>query len=214
MSVMISNAAPLPDLPKAYASYKIDESSLSPDGQYGFIFPAAPLDDEKAKVKNSLIALKPFRVVLELPTDDDGYFVDKSNASFSATWVKDGSAVVVTEGSKWGPGQVFVIPIDHGKPGKIAELTALITQVADPDFKKSKADPFNDSYDFVLEAPDEGWPINVHAQVVVECDCKSNPKGDSDVNSWVGHFHGLWDIAQGKFVEEKFERTFSGMYKE
>jgi hypothetical protein len=207
-------AAASPALPKEYKDYMIDPGSLSPDKQYGFIYPAEMPDDENAKIKNFLVALKPFRVVIEIPAGDDAYSRNKGHASFSASWAKNSSAVVVNEGSRWGPGTVFVIPLDHGKPGKIAELTADIIKLAEPDYKKSSAEPYNENYHFMFEAAEDCWPINDHGQVIVDCDCVTNPKGDPDTKSWKGSFHGVWDIAQGKYLTATFKRTFSGEFKE
>ena len=56
------------------------------------------------------------------------------------------------------------------------------------------------------------YPIYGKGQVMVSVDCATNPKQDGGTKSWEVHFEGLWDIAQGHFVKQKFKRTFSGMY--
>ena len=61
---------------------------------------------------------------------------------------------------------------------------------------------------------EKGWDINDKGQVVVDATCATNPKHDPETKSWECTFQGIWDIAQGKWVEKKFKRTFSGQYKE
>lgn len=204
---------PLPTLPADYKAYMIDPDSISPDGKYGVMYLSAMPDDDNAPIKNFVVALKPFSIVVELPKSDDAYFAHKNHGDFAACWTKDSSAVVVMQGSRWGPGTVFVVPIHEGKAGPIAELAAPIRKYAQPDLDKVKHERYNDYYDFVFSG-DNDWKINNKGQVVVEVDCTTNPKEDPGTQMWEGHFSGLWDIAQAKFVMHEFKRTFAGVHPE
>ena len=204
---------PLPTLPDAYKAYMIDPDSVSPDGKYGVMYLSEMPDDDNAPIKNFVVALKPFSIVVELPKSDDAYFANKNHADFAAHWAKDSSAVVVMQNSRWGPGTAFVVPIHAGKAGPIVDLTAIIAKYGQADLDKVKHEHYNETYDFVF-AGDTPWTINDKGQVEVDVDCTTNPKRDPDTLSWDGHFAGLWDIAQAKFVTHEFKRTFYGMHKE
>ena len=209
-----ANTPVLPPLPDPYKSFIIDPGSLSLDGKYGFIYPHVSDDDVAyATVKNYLVALKPFRIVALIPADaDDNYFVGKNHADFSAVWSDDSSTVIVIEGSRWGPGQVFVILLHNGQAGKISDITAPIIKLAEPDYKSSKADAYNDNYDFLFNGGG-AWSFDNSGHVVVVATMATNPKHLDNEVCWEGKFKGLWDIAQGKYVQQKFTRTFSGIYK-
>lgn len=206
-----TNAYFLPKLPAAYQDYEIDFDSLSPDQHYAFIYPSEPPADDAAKTKNFLVALKPFRVVAEIPGDDN-YFAHKNHAGFAVNWARNSSAVVVIEDSRWGPGTVYVLPIKNGQAGKIVDLTAEVTKLVEPDLKKALAEPYNENYDFIFNG-DEGWTIDDKGQVEIDANCATNPKNLPGIKSWEGNLKGLWDIAQGRFVQQKYTRTFSGMYR-
>lgn len=207
-----ANQVKLPDLPKAYAAYMIDPDSVSPDGQYGVMYLSAPPDDD-ATSREFVVALKPFRVVVELVKGDDAYFADRSNSDLAAIWAKNSSAVLVMNGNKWGPGEAYLVPVAKGKAGKIVELGAEVRKFCQPDLNKVKHERYNDIYDFVFVG-DNNWAINDKGQVVIDVDCSTNPKGDPNTESWEGSFHGVWDIAEGKFVQHTFKRTFTGMNPE
>jgi hypothetical protein len=217
---------PKPPFPKPYQNCVVYPQSQSPDHKYGFLYPARSVVFDLDKVDMYLITLKPFGFVDKMPAYD-GHLAISSGGFFVANWAKDSSAVVMMYGGRWGPEDVYLVPIHDGKVGKIIDLTAEITKLAEPDFKKSKADSFNSNFDFLFDDSDHvkptdndnvirdsGWTINDHNQVIINCTLASNPKHDPDTKSWVVTVKGLWDIAQGKFISVKLTRTFSGEYKE
>jgi len=218
---------PKPPFPKPYQDYIVYPQSQSPDHHYGFLYPARSVVFDLPSVSMYLITLKPFGIVSEMPSYE-GHLAISSGGFFVANWAKDSSAVVIIYGMKWGPDTVYLIPLHEGKVGKIVDLTEEITKLAEPDFKKSKAEPFNDHFSFIFDDSDhtkadatsdnvirdDGWTINAQNQVIINCTLSSNPKHDTGMASWTGTVKGLWDISQGKFVSVKFTRTFSGEYKD
>jgi hypothetical protein len=217
---------PKPPFPKPYQNCVVYPQSQSPDHKYGFLYPARSVVFDQDTVDMYLITLKPFAIVEKMPAYD-GHLAISSGGFFVANWAKDSSAVVIMYGGRWGPEDVYLVPIQNGKVGKIVDLTAEITKLGEADFKKTKADSFNDKFDFLFDdsdhvtptnnddvVRDSGWTINDHNQVIIDCTLASNPKHDPDTKSWVVTVKGLWDIAQGKFASVKLTRTFSGEYKE
>jgi len=216
---------PTPPFPKPYQDFVVYPQSSSPDHQYGFLYPARSVVFDLSKVSLYLVTLKPFGIVSEMP-GYEGQLAISSGGFFVANWAKDSSAVAFIYGMRWGPDSVYLVPIHDGKTGNIVDLTKEITKLAEPDFKKSKAEPFNGHFDFIFDDSDhtkadatgdnmirdDGWTINSQNQVIINCTLASNPKHDSDTKSWAATVKGLWDIAQGKFVSVKFTRTFSGEY--
>jgi len=225
-SEYIEAAIPTPPFPKPYENCVIYPQSQSPDHKYGFLYPAHSVVFDLDKVDMFLVTLKPFGIVAQMP-DYEGHVALSSSGYFLANWANDSSAVVMMYGGKWGPESVYLVPIHGGKVGKIVDLTAEIIKLADPNFKKSKAEKFNDELDFLFDdgdhvqiddqnnlVRDSGWTINARNQVIINCTLASNPKHDPEIKSWAGTVTGLWDITQGKFVSVKFTRTFRGEYKE
>ncbi len=205
------------DLPAEYKGDKILPSSVSPDGQYGLLFPRADAVADMKHPRLFLVALKPFRVLVEVPLRDSDLL--DSRSYYAVNWAKDSSAVAVIEGSKWGPDRVFVVPIQTGQAGKPVDLTAAVEKIVRPDFLKSKAERYNDYYEFVFDSEDnvtagepgsasteKGWDMSTPGRVGIFCTCTTDPKGVVK-KSWTVRFLGTWDIAQGKFIRQTFHPT-------
>ena len=76
-----------------------------------------------------LVALKPFRVLTEVPSGAD--YLTTNHGYFFANWAKDSSAVTVIDGSKWGPDKVILVPMRQRQSAaeKLVNLTDEVRKV-------------------------------------------------------------------------------------
>jgi hypothetical protein len=200
-------------LPAAYAKdYLIAASTLSPDKKFAVIYPTSD-DEEPSTVKNHVVSLRPFAIIGTLDTKDP-YFKNRSHGGLSAKWSRDSSVALITLASKWGPGDIFLLEL---RDGKLARATNLLDKVHDllvPDYRKAKAVPYNDNYDFVFEAEDES-PCKLEGtkSVRINALAATDPKGAEPGRVWKGRIVATWDIGQAKFTSQKATRVFAGIRK-
>ena len=209
-------------LPKPYVTkYLIAASTISPDQKMAVIYPK---DSEDDKAKDVLVALKPFKILTPLATDDP-YFAHKSHGGLSAEWSKDSSVVLVTLGSKWGPGDVFLYEFQQGKLVRSTNLLAKIHDVLLPDYKKIKPESYNDKFAFIFDddlaggendssAPVRQCTLDGAERVRIKAAATTDPKQTPGVVAWDAKFEGVWDIAQAKFSSQKVKRIFGGKRKD
>jgi hypothetical protein len=193
--------------PAAYNEYQILPGSVSPSGQYALIYPRRSVLFEIKEAKLLLVGLAPFRALSELPVK--GALAASAHGSYSVSWAKNGAAMLFVAGRKWGPGEVFLVAFRNGQPEPSIDLVDNIRQLLEPEFKKSKAPPFNYSEDFVLEnsasevangvTVGRGWIFDQAGHVLIDCTCTSDPKGD-DSRAWTIKFRGTWDISKGQLI--------------
>jgi hypothetical protein len=207
-----ASPVPLPTLPPEYSQYEIDPDTVSPDGQFGVMYLRTVEDDATTEWDNYVVALNPFRIVVQLP-EKQGFFGNKNNCSLFACWAANSSAVVVIERAKWGAYEAFVVPIANGQAGPVNEILGEVRKQLEADLAQVDHEGGSSDLDFTFMDGDN-MPINDRGQVIVSIDGATNPKEIGGEKSWVGHFQGLWDIAQGKFVFASVKRKFSGVYQD
>jgi hypothetical protein len=145
-------------LPKEYADYLIASTTLSPDKKFAVIYPKAalcldqPKKGSKDRCKDYLVSLQPFEILTALDTRWPE-FEDKNHGGMSASWLKDGSAVLVTLDSRWGPGDIFLYEIRDGKLSRSTNLLKKVHDLLVPDFKKAKVGGYNAYFDFLFVTP-------------------------------------------------------------
>jgi hypothetical protein len=191
-------------LPEKYANdYLIGKNTISPDKNFAVIYPANE-PNESSELGDYVVALKPFAIVTKLTTKRP-YFKNENHGSLEATWSNDGSAVLVTLGIKWGPGDVFLVELKNGKAARTTNLLAKIHALLAPDLRKAKSKTYNDEYDFIFEADNDGFQFDNAGQVRVKVLATSDPKGSSS-HVWERRFEGTWDVAKAKFTTAKVTR--------
>jgi len=196
-------------LPEQYAKdYLIAGSTISPDKKIAVIYPtlASEEDAEDAnqleRIKDHIVALQPFSLLGELQTKFP-YFQNESHGGISAEWSTDSSVALVTLDGKWGPHDVFLLEF---RDGKLARTTNILTKAHDlllPDYRKSKAEPYNDVFDFIFD--DEEGPVfklDDSKSVVIDGNAVTDPKGLSD-HRWSAHLKATWNIPQAKFISRQ-----------
>jgi hypothetical protein len=196
------NSTNLPPLPNWAGLYQIDLESISPDQNWAILVPKDPQTGG-----NYLVHLPDFVQILDLPTI--GMFADRSReGGLMVHWARDSSAVVAFTSGKFGAENIFlVVP---GSPGYLIDLEHAIRREMQADFEASKAESWNCNFDYHLEGG--SWTINDSGQVIVDCQGDSNPRENTGIVSWIGHFQGLYDIRTEKFITRSYNRVFCGKY--
>jgi sugar lactone lactonase YvrE len=199
-------------LPKEYAEgYLIASSTISPGRKIAIIYPKFSDDADDSKIKNDVVALKPFAILGTLDTKRP-YFERQSHGGLSAEWSKDGAAGLVTLESKWGPGDIILLELCSGKISRQTNLTAKMHDLLVSDYRKAKAAPYNDEYDFIFESRDAPTcKLDGLQRVRIDAFATTDPKGGGDGRIWEGRLKATWDIAQGRFTSKKVDRVFTGV---
>ena len=195
-------------LPEQYArNYLIAGSAVSPDNKFAVIYPtleaeeAAENANHPGGVKDYIVALQPFTILGELQTKYP-YFQNESHGGISADWSDDSSVALVTLDGKWGPHDVFLLEFHDGKLGRTTNILAKAHDLLLPSYRKSKAEPYNDNFDFIFD--DEEGPVfklDGTNRVVIDGDAVTDPKGLSR-RSWRAHLKAVWNIPEAKFTSK------------
>ena len=188
-------------LPETYAlNYLIASATLSPDKKLAIIYPKQDPEEEFPDGRDYLVALQPFAILGALETKRP-YFQNENNGGINAEWSQDSSVALVTIDSKWGPGDVFLLEI--GDNGKLRRRTNVLAKAHDlliPDYRKSKASPYNDVYDFIFEAGEgPSFKLESNKQVIVDGHATTEPKGVSNAK-WSAHLKAVWNVAEARFA--------------
>ena len=191
-------------LPADYAkNYLIARSTVSPDEKFAVIYPTLEFSESK-EAKDFLVALKPFQVLAPLPTEYP-YFQNQSHGGVGADWSSDGSAVLITLNSKWGPGDVFLVELSGDKVKRVTNLLEKVRDLLRPKFRAAKPKPeaYNDVNEFVFEE-EEGGACNFEGTRLVKIYTKAtnDPKGISK-RPWRVLVKAEWNVTEAKFTSQK-----------
>ena len=199
-------------LPEPYKNYELLPGSVSPDQKLALLNPKrsayrpeVPLD-KPLQGHLYLVSLSPFKILSTFP--GDFFLYEGGHYSYVHEWAKNSSAILVTENAKWGPDQIYLATVPEGKDPKFEEMVARVRKLVHPDFKASKAEPFNDNYDFIFYTEYQkvdAWSFNEKGEVVVNCICLTDPK-DMDKHNWTVRFQGTWNIARASFTKAEWTR--------
>ncbi len=204
-------------LPDAYCDYQILPGTFSPNGDYALLYPKRSRIYSLDDFGLYLVTVHPFRVLSRLPLGHSNLCLN-ARCDYVCRWAANSSAVVMVAGGRWGAERVSAVSLSAGRVLHHAELTAPVRRLVQPDFLRSKAERYNEYYDFVFSddyfadgryteiAWDAGWVPDTLGRVHVDCVCTNNPK-IPESKDWKVHFTGLWDLKRGKFVEQQFTRS-------
>jgi hypothetical protein len=183
--------------------YLVAKATMSPDEKFAVIYPTLEFS-ESNEAKNFLVALKPFKVLATLPTDEL-YFQNQSHGGVGAEWAGDGSSALITFDGKWGPRDVFLVELADDKVKRITNMLEKLRELVQPKFRavKPKPEPYNDAYEFIFEE-EEGGACNFEGNGLVKVYTKvtNDPKGMSK-RPWEVLVKADWDIAQAKFTSQR-----------
>src|SRR2546428_9139270 len=206
-------------LPKEYADYLIASATLSPNKKFAVIYPKAelcldqPKKGSKDRCKDYLVALQRFQILTALDTRWPE-FENKNRGGITATWLKDGSAVLVTLDSRWGPGAIFLYEIRDGKLSRSTNLLKKVHDLLVPDFKQAKVGGYNAYFDFLFVTNDTPiYEFTDSTHVRIRGTATTDPKHVSWDKVWDGAVEATWDIPNAKFISQKVSRKFAGVRK-
>lgn len=200
-------------LPDSYAKdYLIASSTISPDKKLAVVYPtlaaeeAAEDANHPERIKDHIVALQPFAVLGELQTKYP-YFQNQNHGGISAEWSDDSSVALITLDGKWGPHDVFLLEFRDGKLARTTNVLAKAHDLLLPSYRKSKAEPYNDNFDFIFGGEDgPGFKLDGANRVIIDGEATTDPKGLSD-HRWSAHLKAVWNVSQGKFTSQKITRT-------
>jgi len=199
-------------LPQQYAKdYLVAATTISPDKNLAVIYPrleaqeAAEDASQPGGIKDQVVALHPFAVLGELQTKFP-YFQNENHGGISTQWSNDSSVALVTLDGKWGPHDVFLLEFRNGKLAGTTNILAKAHDLLLPDFRKSKAEPYNDVFDFVFDNEDGPvFKLDGSNAVVIDGDAVTDPKRLAE-RRWSARLKAVWDISEGKFASQKITR--------
>jgi hypothetical protein len=199
-------------LPDDYAkNYLIAANTISPNKKFAVIYPtleaeeAAEEANHPERIKDCVIALQPFSVLGELRTKYP-YFQNQNHGRMSAEWSADSSIALITLHGKWGPHDVFLLEFRDCKLARTTNVLAKAHDLLLPDYRKSRAEPYNDNFDFIFDG--QGGPVfklDDANRVLIDGDAVTDPKGISE-HRWSAQLKAVWNIAEAKFTEQKITR--------
>ena len=200
-------------LPDQYAkNYLTAASTISPDKKFAVIYPtleaeeAAEDANHPERIKDYVVALQPFTVLGELQTKYP-YFQNQNHGGISAEWSDDSSVALITLHGKWGPHEVFLLEFRDGKLARTTNVLAKAHDLLLPDYRKSKAEPYNDNFDFIFDGEDGPvFKLDGTDRVAIDGDATTDPKGISH-RTWRAHLKASWNIPQANFTSQKIMRT-------
>jgi hypothetical protein len=200
-------------LPEQYAKdYLIAGSTVSPDKKFAVIYPtleaeeAAENANHPERIKDYIVALQPFTVLGKLQTKYP-YFQNESHGGIVADWSDDNSVALITLDGKWGPHDVFLLEFRDDKLARTTNILAKAHDLLLPGYRKSKAEPYNDNFDFIFDDEDEAvFKLDGANRVVIDGEATTDPKGLSD-HRWSAQLKAVWDVSQGKFTSQKITQT-------
>jgi hypothetical protein len=199
-------------LPEQYAKdYLIARTTISPDKKFAVIYPtlqaeeAAEDANHPERIKDHVVALESFTILGELQTKYP-YFQNENHGGISAEWSDDSSVALITLDGKWGPHDVFLLEFRDGKLARTTNILAKAHDLLLPSYRKSKAEPYNDVFDFIFDG-EEGpvFKLDGADSVVIDGDAVTDPKGISD-HRWSAHLKAVWNIAQAKFTSKSISK--------
>jgi len=182
---------------KSASSYFLATGSESPDGKYGVAYPKASEQNPKL-AKNLIVALKPFRILAVL--EDDGMAAGSKRLGLTVEWTRDSSKVIVTtKHDKWDMivGSSLV-GIRDGQAAQPFNLLNAINREMAPDFRKSKAEAYNEMLPFILIESKIGFADQGKNVRVKTAAC--NDPNEARTIDWSADFDGLWSIAESKWL--------------
>jgi hypothetical protein len=186
--------------PEQFKDYQILPSSISPDKQYALIYPKRSALYDLKEYSLYLVSLNPFRILTIIPLRWSN-LAENAHGWYGVNWSKDSKAVVMIEGSKWGPDKVYLTTISDGYAGSITDLTEEVTRQVKGDFLQSKASRFNDFYEFIFDGGSTGWDFLNNNQIQIRYECTNDPKSLKK-KSWNVRFEGVWDISKREFASK------------
>jgi hypothetical protein len=161
--------------------------------------------------------LQPFALTKPLDTKWP-YFQHESNGGISAQWSDDSSIALITLDSKWGAAGCLSVEFRDSKVNRITNILRKAHDLLLPNYRKAKAKPYNDIFDFVF-VEDTTFKLEGTTRVLIDGSAETSPNITDDVlrpsdRAWRGHVEAVWDIALAKFTSEEVSGALRKKHKE
>jgi hypothetical protein len=193
-----------PGYPDAFSTdYVLPKDTVSPDGKYGLIFPDREFNDNPGR--DFVVAFDPPQILTLLQTDQPE-FEGRNHGGYAVEWSDDSSVALVTLDGKWGPSDFILLELQNGKVTRTTNLGTKIRQLLEPDYKKAKAEPYNDYYHFIFEDQDPVVPfctLEKSALVRIDAFATSDPKSNQ---TWRARLRAVWDIRTARVTQQQVTR--------
>jgi hypothetical protein len=199
-----------PGYPDTFSlDYILEKETLSPNGRFGFIYPDTVLYDmDESLARNFIVALDPPQILALLDVESPEH-ENKSHGGHSIEWSSDSSVALVTLESKWGPGDFILVELQNGRVKRLTQLGAKIRQLFKPDYQKAGHRDANSITFEYQESEAEFCKLEGSTIVRIDAYATSDPKGfENDI--WRARLRATWDIASGKFTQQKLTRLRRG----
>jgi len=194
-----------PGFPNPFSiGYLLRKSTLSPDKQYGVIFPKILLESESDFIVN--VKTSAILAAVQVNNGVTPYFEGQNRGGLTVTWSPDSTAMLVEIDERWHPGALVVIELKEGTVYRQTDLSEQVDKLFSPAAAKHtrSKDAEVDTYDVTAttwKATPEGL------QLQLKCEGQTNPKAFSDHSTWEGTFEAVWDLGQHKFIEHQVVQT-------
>ena len=193
--------------PTAFKDYQILPDSTSPDGKYALIYPRRNVLFSLKDYALYLVTLNPFQILVIIP-QHWSTLTANAHGSYQIIWWKDSSAVLVIQGTKWGPDKVVLATLRKGHVYLLSDLTQRVVEAATEDFKNSGAEPYNEFSNFIFystgnDASD--WRFLNSQQIAINCILTTDPK-DIIEHRWTIRFQAVLGISNNKLSNIKITR--------
>jgi hypothetical protein len=194
-----------PGYPDAFhVGYVLRRSAVSPNKRYGIIYPRRFLEENPGA---DFVVDVPGSRVLALLETDQPYFVGRNHGSIDVKWAPDSSAVLVENGGKWMPRNLFLIEMKDGAVLRQTDLLEPLARVFAAAIAKAERSRASEASPDELSLTSVKWKSGRGAQLEIKCDGGTNPKGFPERSAWNGQAVAVWDVAQHKFVQQKVTQT-------
>lgn len=102
-----------------------------------------------------------------------------------------------------GPHDVFLLEFRERKLARTTNILAKAHDLLLPSYRKSKAGPYNDNFDFIFDG-EEGSVFKLDGTngVIIDGDATTDPKGLSH-RRWAAHLKAVWNISEAKFTSKR-----------
>jgi hypothetical protein len=174
-------------------SYTLLESTLSPNKQFGVIFPKLLLEGSP----DFIVDAKQSLVLGEVNTDEP-YFEHKNRGGLDVYWSPDSSAVLVENAGRWEPDGLVLLELKDGKISRQTKLGDQLGKMFSPAIAKAehrRNDPDNGGAYYDVKAV--RWKKEGGLQLRISCDGYTNPKAFDTSSTWEGKLEAVYDLAHG-----------------